>query len=350
MSRDTPSRPAPPRLTPYFGTFKQRALVLACALLALIGLGTVGLMLTEDVGAWYAFRWTLDTVATVGVFHPPRTTGGQVVGVLLIVLGVGTIFYAFATIVDFFVAGHLGELLAARRTQMSIDALSGHHIICGYGRVGRQVARDLLAAEAPCVVVDSQSDSVAAAQRAGVHAVEGDASDDAVLLQAGIVRARSVIVCADSDSDNVFITLTARELRADISIVARAAAEDAEKKLRRAGADRVISPYKASGSEMARLALHPQLSGTIDVDVDYRIEEITVSSGCAAEGRTVGELAQGLLIVGLRRGSTFESRPSDDTVTAAGDVVVALGTPVELARLESLMETSGTVGARAQSP
>ena len=109
--------------------------------------------------------------------------------------------------------------------------------------------------------------------------IEGDASEDAVLLQAGIGRARSIIVCADSDADNVFITLTARELRADVAIVARAALEDTEKKLTRAGADRVISPYKASGTEMARLALHPQLSGVVDVDVDYRLEEIVAERG-----------------------------------------------------------------------
>jgi len=340
MSRNR-SGPRPPRQTPYFGTFAQRALVLVAAVLALIALGTVGLMLTESVSGWYAFRWTLDTVATLGGFHQPRTAGGQVVDVLLIVFGVGTIFYAFATIVDFFVAGHLGELLAARRTQMSIDSLTDHHIVCGYGRVGRQVTRDLLAAEAPCVVIDAAGDGVGAAQTDGVRAVHGDASDDAVLQRAGIERARSIIVCADSDADNVFITLTARGLRGDISIVARAAADDAERKLRRAGADRVISPYKASGREMARLALHPQLSGTVDVDADYRIEEVTVGAGCAGEGRSVGELARGPVIVGLRRGAKFEPRPSDETLTSAGDVVVALGTSAQLADLEAMMESPG---------
>ena len=113
----------------------------------------------------------------------------------------------------------------------------------------------------------------------GVNFIEGDASDDVVLQQAGIARARSIIACADSDADNVFITLTARELRGDIAIVARAANEETEKKLKRAGADRVISPYKASGTEMARLALHPQLSGVVDVDAEYRMEEIRLDEG-----------------------------------------------------------------------
>ena len=119
-------------------------------------------------------------------------------------------------------------------------------------------------------------------------------------MQAGIARARSIIACADSDADNVFITLTARELRADIPIVARAAIEDTEKKLKRAGADRVISPYKASGTEMARLALHPQLSGVVDVDAEYRLEEIPVGEGCEGVGQTVGDI----------RGALDDRRPA----------------------------------------
>jgi len=154
-----------------------------------------------------------------------------------------------------------------------------------------------------------------------------------------IERARSIIVCADSDSDNVFITLTARELRADLAIVARAAVEDSEKKLKRAGADRVISPYKSSGTEMARLALHPQLSGVVDVDVEYRMEEILVADDARAIGRTVGDIRGGSMIVGLRRESGFHPQPAAETALAAGDVVVAMGTPNTLERLERLMES-----------
>ena len=165
-----------------------------------------------------------------------------------------------------------------------IDSLKDHHIVCGFGRVGSQVTRDLAAARADAVVVDSDGDARDAAEALGIHFIEGDASDEAVLLQAGIARARSIVACSDSDAVNVFITLTARELRTDIPIVARAAAEDTEKKLRRAGADRVISPYKSSGTEMARLALHRQLSGVVDVDDEYRLEEIVVDEGCRGVG------------------------------------------------------------------
>ena len=168
--------------------------------------------------------------------------------------------------------------------------------------------------------------------------IVGDGADEAVLLQAGIVRARSIIAAADSDADNVFITLTARELRADIPIVARAAVEDSEKKLKRAGADRVISPYKASGTEMARLALHPQLSGVVDVDLEYRMEEIVVSEGCDGVRQTIGAIRGGSMIVGLRRQADFQPQPAADTTLLPGDVIVAMGTPGALERLEDLFE------------
>jgi voltage-gated potassium channel len=317
--------------------FARRISLLGLTAAWLLFLGAVGLALSEHVTLWYGFRWALDTAATVGGFPQPRTIGGQIVNVLLIVLGVGTLFYALATVTEFFVAGHVGDLLAARRMQKMIDSLSDHHIICGFGRVGRQVERDLRAARARYVVVDADSRNRARAEGLGVSFIEGDAADDVVLMRAGIERARSIIACADSDADNVFITLTARELRADIPIVARAAIEDTEKKLKRAGADRVISPYKASGTEMARLALHPQLSGVFDVDAEYRMEEIPVGDGCQGVGQTVGDIRGGSMIVGLRRGADFHPQPPAETALSSGDVILAMGTPSTLERLEELL-------------
>lgn len=317
--------------------FARRIALLAATVLTLLVAASIGLALAEHVGLWYAFRWSLDTASTVGDFPQPRTLTGQIINVALVVVGVGTLFYALATIAEFFVAGHLGELLTVRRTQRMIDSLTDHHIICGFGRVGRQVARDLRAARAECVVVDASNASRHHAEGLGLCFVEGDATEDSVLIRAGIERARSILACADSDADNVFITLTARGLRADISIVARAALEDTEKKLKRAGADRVISPYKASGTEMARLALHPQLSGVVDVDVEYRMEEISVGEGCEAVGQTVGDIRGGSMIVGLRRGSGFQPQPPAETALLSGDVIVAMGTSTALERLEGLL-------------
>jgi voltage-gated potassium channel len=320
--------------------FARRIALLGLIAVGLLLLGAVALVLSESVSFWYGFRWALDTAATVGGFPQPHTVAGQIVQVALVILGVGTLFYALATVTEFFVAGHLGDLLAARRMQKMIDSLTDHHIICGFGRVGRQVARDLRAARADYVIVDSSSDSRHRAEGLGLCFIEGDAAEDSVLVQAGIARARSIIACADSDADNVFITLTARELRADIPIVARAAIEDTEKKLKRAGADRVISPYKASGTEMARLALHPQLSGVVDVDIEYRMEEIPVGDGCDGVGQTVGDIRGGSMIVGLRRGADFQPQPPADTALLSGDVIVAMGTPSTLERLEGLLQAA----------
>lgn len=319
--------------------FSRRLTLLGAVVAGLLALSTVGLAVSEHVGVWYAFRWALDTAATVGGFSEPRTAVGQVIHVLLILLGVGTLFYALATLTEVFVSGELGEVLAARRAQRMIDSLADHYIICGYGRVGRQVAHDLRTARLEIVVIDALPDNREVAESQGIGFIEGDASNDAVLLRAGIARARALIACADSDPQNIFITLTARELRADIVIVARAALEDSEKKLVRAGADRVISPYKASGTEMARLASHPRFRGVVDVDDEYRLEEIVVDAGCRAAGQTVGAIGGGAMIVGLRRGEMFHPQPAADMVLAPGDIISAMGTRTTLARLEGLLES-----------
>jgi voltage-gated potassium channel len=318
--------------------FARRVAVVAFISAALIVLGAVGLAISERVDLWFAFRWALDTASTEGGFAQPRTVAGQLVEVALIIVGVGTLFYALAIIAEFFAAGHLAEMLADRRTQRMIDSLNDHHIICGFGRVGVQVARDLQVARAQAVVIDLDPEHRDQAQALGFHFVQGDASDELVLQEAGIERARSIVACSDSDAVNVFIALTARELRADISIVARAASEDTEKKLRRAGADRVISPYKASGTEMARLALHRQLSGAVDVGEEYRLEEIVVGDGSGGVGQSVGEVRGASMIVGLRRGTDFQPQPAAEATLQAGDVILAMGSPEVLDRLEDLLE------------
>ena len=326
--------------------FVRRMTALGGAIAVLLALGTAGFVITEGAGVWSGFVWALDTVATVGSVRAPTDTGGQVVKVLLIILGVGTLFYALVTVTEFFVAGHLGELFSERRMLKMIDSFTDHHIICGFGRVGRQVARDLRAARARYVVIDANPDNRDFAQGVGVRFILGDAADDGVLRSAGIERARAIIACADSDAENIFITLTARELRSDIAIVARASVEDSEKKLKRAGADRVISPYKASGTEMARLALHPQIAGVFDVDSEYRMEEIEVSAGCEGVNQTIGDIRGGAMIVALRHpDGTLAPQPPAETVLAVGDIVMAMGTPRTLDRLEALFLPDGESAA-----
>lgn len=321
------------------GPFLRRMAILAVVIVAVLVAGTIGFMAVSDLGPWDAFVLSLDTVATVGSIPPPAGTGAQIVVVLLIVLGVGTLFYALVTVTEFFVAGHLGELLAERRAQKMTDALSDHYIICGFGRVGRQVASDLRAAGARYVIIDHDPAHRPQAQQVGVRFIVGSPSEDEVLRSAGVERARAVIACVDSDAENIFTTLTARELRPDIAIVARASEEGSLQKLRRAGADRVISPYASSGTEMARLALHPQVSGSMDVDGEYRLEEIHVMAGAEGAGSTVGDIRGGAFIVAVRHADgRMVAQPAGDVTLGEGDTVMAIGTPRTLSRLEELFD------------
>ena len=318
--------------------FLRRLAILGLLILALVAFGTVGFMLSEGVSVGYGVVWTLDTVATVGSIQDPTNTGGHVVKILLIVFGVGTLFYALVTVTEFFVAGHLGDLLEERRTLKMIESMSDHLLICGFGRVGRQVVRDLRATGRSFVVIDSNPEARERADSIGVPFVEGRPSDDEVLQSAGIDRAAGVLACVDSDAENIFITLTARELRPEITIVARASEEDSEAKLKRAGADRVVSPYRASGAEMTRLALHPQVSGVVDVAPEYRMEEIEVIPGSDAAGRRLEEIRGSAIIVALRRpDGSVRPQPAHDTVLRDGDVLVAMGENQAMQRLEGVL-------------
>lgn len=323
--------------------FLRRLARLGLIIVIVLAAGTVADSLTESRSPWRAFIWTLDTVATVGSIPEPADTGGQVIKVLLILCGVGTLFYALVTATELFVAGHLSGLLEERRMQRLIDGLADHYIVCGFGRVGRQVARDLNAAGARYVVIDERPENRAHVDDVGARFIEASPSDDDALRAAGIERARAVLACVDSDAENIFITLTARELRPDITVIARASAEDSEKKLRRAGADRVISPYKSSGHAMARLALHPQVAGVVDVAPAYRLEEIKIAAGCAGEGRRLDDVLGGAFAVGLRRArGGFQFQPPGDAVPAPGDTLLAVGTPDTLERLETLFQAAPT--------
>jgi voltage-gated potassium channel len=314
--------------------FLRRLVVLIMLVTGLVLFGTVGLALAEHVSLWQGLLWSIDTVATVGSHPVPQTVGGEIVRTVLIILGAGTLFYALVTATEVVVSGHVAALLQERRERRVIDALSDHYIVCGYGRVGRQVVRDIAAAGARFVVVDERAENHDLARSTGVPFIQGSASGDAVLLAAGIKRARAVVACVDSDAENIFITLTARELRPGIAVVARASVEDSEPKLRRAGAARVVSPYKASGAEMARLALHPQITGVLDVSPEYRMEEIQVVAGSAADGRTVGDVRGGAIIVAMRRADgLFQPQPPSETRLMAGDVLIALGTARTMDRL-----------------
>ena len=321
--------------------FLRRFAWVALAVVVLLAAGTAGYVATESVSVWDGFLWSLDTVATEGARNRPHTVGGELVWVALIVLGVGTLLYALVTGVEVLVSGHLRTLLDDRREQQAIDALSDHVIICGFGRVGRQAAADLRAAGTRYVVIDPHHENLEEARGVGVRFIEGNATVDDVLVQAGVERARTLIAAVDDDAENVFITLSARQLNPEIAIIARASDRSTEPKLLRAGANRVISPYRSSGSEMARLALTPQVSGALDVAPQYRLEEIEVDPGSTADGATVVDVRGGAIIVAVRRpDGSFLPQPPGGTQLTAGDVILAMGPVATMERLEGALASA----------
>jgi voltage-gated potassium channel len=324
-----------PRGDDELSAFLRRLGFVVGLILALQIAGTIGFALTEQVSAWQGFLWSVDTIATIGSFDDAETTGGQIVKLVLVMLGVGTLFYALVTTTEFFVAGHLSGLLEERRTLRRIQDFNNHHIICGFGRVGRQVARDLQTNKEPFIVIDPLIENRERAEQMEAPFLLGTPSEDEMLQEAGIERAHTLLACVDSDAENIFICLTARELQPEITIVARAGVSDAEQKLIRAGADRVISPYKTSGAEMARLALNPQVAGVVDVAPEYRMEEIEVAENCEGVGKRIGEVRGEAVIAALRSaGGEVQPQPDQETKLDAGDVLVAMGTVGALRELE----------------
>lgn len=237
--------------------FARRLVLLLAAVTTILIAAAIAFSLVEHTSVAYGFAWALDKITTVGALPTPDDLGGRVILAILELLGIGTLFYGLATVAEFFVSGQLSGLLEQRRIQKMIDSYTDHFIVCGYGRVGRQVARDLRASNAQVVVIDRNPDNRPTALHDGVAYIEAQASHDEVLLDAGIERAAAVIACVDSDAENIFIALTARELSSKVRVIARAAIDETERKLIHAGADEVISPYTMAGTEMARRALAP---------------------------------------------------------------------------------------------
>jgi voltage-gated potassium channel len=293
-----------------------------------------------------AMYQTVTTVATVGFREVrPLTAAGQVFTIVLILLGVGTVLYNLGVIVEALIEGHLREHVGRRRMDRRIDGLSGHVIICGYGRVGRAATKHLLATGNEVVVVDSD---VGRLQGTRTPHLIGDALDDATLRAAGIDRARALIVALDTDTDTVYVTLSARALRPDLVIISRARTVDAKDKMVLAGATRAVNPQLIGGRRMASFALHGDVAEFLDVvmhdeDIDYRIDQIRIPDGSPASGRTLRELdllhRSGAQVLGVRmreRGA-FVANPAPETVLTTGMTVIALGDSAQIDSLSALI-------------
>jgi voltage-gated potassium channel len=321
----------------------------AAALLA----GMVGFHETLHESWFQSFYRAVVTMTLTGLDTVPPSDSARAVSIALVAAGLTIIAYAGAVIVEAIAGGVFSGALAERRRERTIQQLHDHFIICGYGRVGRRVAEEFRAANVPYLVVDYHEDALEAAQEDGVLIVEGDATKDENLRRAGLERAQGLVAASDSDADNLYVVLSARTARPDLTIVARGSDADAERKLVVAGADRVVLPYTAAGRAMANLVLKPQVTAFLDVVTtatgpDLQLAEIAVSETSSASGRTIRDLRirheTGALVVSLRKADgSFDTTPEPDTPIEVGDVLIGVGSPDEIRALEDLFAPRETV-------
>ena len=318
--------------------------------LGLITVGTVGYMLIERLVFWDALYMTVITVSTVGyreIVLPSRA--GEIFTIFVIISGLASVVYLTTAVVDLLLEGRILELMGRRKVLRELNDISGHYVICGYGRVGRQIARECQSRGTSVVVIEEEPTVVEACLNDGFLAVRGDAAEESVLRKAGLERASGLVTALSSDADNLFVTMTARMVRPDIFIVGRCNSYDTESKLYRAGADRAISPHNVGGRRMAALLLKPMVCDFLDVVthgelVELTLEDISVEPGAAVTGRSirdvlVGEL-KGIGILGLKRPKRdFVINPGGSTVLDSGDILIVQGTSEQVRELRKISST-----------
>jgi voltage-gated potassium channel len=327
--------------------------LLLAAIAATLAGGTIAFRETLHETWFQSFYRAVVTVTLTGLDTVPSGDGPRIVSLVLVGVGITILGYAGAVIVEAVAGGVISGALAERRRERTIEHLHDHFIICGYGRVGRRVAEECQAADVRYVVLDFHEDAVAAAKDDGVLLIEGDATNDENLRRGGLERARGLVAASDSDADNLYVVLSARSVRPDLTIVARASGADAERKLVLAGADRIVLPYTAAGRVMANLVLKPQVTAFLDVVTtatgpDLQLAEIEVRQTCAAAGRTIRELRirheTGAIVISLRKpDGSFDTTPEPDTPIEVGDVLIGVGSPDEIRALEDLFTPRETV-------
>ena len=319
------------------------------ALLIITAAGVLGYMVFEGWRFTDALYMTVITLTTVGYREVHvLDASGQLWTMLLLITGVGTLFYAAVSSVELVVEGTVRGYFGRRRVKAAIGRLSGHYILCGYGRVGRQVAREFAADDVPFVIVEQDQEVLEECLAEGYLALLGEASDDEVLEEAGILRAGGLIAAVDSDADNVFVVLSARKLNPKLHIVARASSDESAAKLEVAGADRTLSPYAVGGRRLASLATQPLVVDFLDVvtrgekGIEFRLEEFSLPEHSTIAGRTIGDLKigerTGAIVLAVRTTEgNFDTTPAAEDRLNAGDTLIVLGSRGQIERLERLM-------------
>jgi voltage-gated potassium channel len=318
--------------------------LLALALLTL--LGTLGYTLIEDMSPLDALFMTVITLSTVGYGETvPLSDLGRLYTIGLIVLGIGTAFYAVGALTAFVIEGRLREVLERRSMERTIASLRNPVIVCGFGRFGRSVSEHLRRAESAVVVIDNDPGVERDCAALGCTFLLGSALDDAVLAQAGIDRAAAIVAAIPSDSDNVFIALSAHETNPDITIHARAETDAGIRRLQMSGASQVISPHRLGGQRVANAIVRPGVVEFLELSApgdgaEVDLEEVVLSSGSPLIGKALRDfrsLGMHLAVIAIKRGSeSLKIQPGADEVLCAGDRVVVVGDHDALGRLAEM--------------
>ncbi len=324
---------------------KRRIALSAGLIILVISFGTSGYMGIEGWNFLDSLYMTIITLTTVGFREVhDLSSGGKLFTIILIIGGVGTVLYAFSTGAKFVIEGELQEMFGRKRLEKRLKELKKHYIICGYGRMGKIIARELGHEKLDFVVIEKNG-AVLDDKEENII-IQGDATKDELLKKAGIKRARCLISVLPTDAENLYVVLSARGLNPDLVIVARAGEEGSDKKLLRAGADRVVSPYHIGGLRMAHSVLKPAVVDFIEFatksgNIDLQIEEIIIQEGSDLVGQTLDQCGigreLGIIIVAIKQqNGEMKFNPTFRTALEAGDTLIAVGETSKLEMLERM--------------
>jgi len=323
----------------------QTRLLYSTLLMAAVFLsGTTGYHFIEGAGWWDAFYMTVITITTVGygeVF--PMGRGGELFTVGLLLSGLGMFLLLATEVARAVVEGEIRQVFGRVRRTRVIDKMSNHDIVCGYGRMGRAVVAELRERGRGVVVVERGQDRVRELLDAGIPVVTGDATSEVTLRSAQLDAAHGLVACLNDDAHNVYTVLTARSMKAGLFIVARATEESAERRILKAGADRVVNPYNLGGTRLAHLVIKPAIVNFFDASLsgheDLQLDQASVRPGSTIAGQSLreAELRQtwGLGVVAVQRGAQVIANPPSDTRLEVGDVLVVFGTREQIALFET---------------
>jgi voltage-gated potassium channel len=316
--------------------FTSKLKITLVVLFIIFIIGTFGFHIIEGWSFVDSFYTTIITLTTVGYGDfTPRTAEGKIFAVFIIIFGVGMMFYSLVLMAETFIEARLRNLLGRGKLEKTIEKLNDHYIICGGGRIGFLICRELMAGKMPCVVIDNNPEVIQKAQDEGFLCFRGDATQDKILIEAGIKRAKGVVCVLPSDAENLYVILTAKELNQQVYIISRSEEEESEHRLLRAGADRVMSPYTLGGVRMAMAILRPAMLDFIEIttrqqSLELRMEEISICKGSPFITQSLEDSGirkrYGLIIVAVKKDSgKMIFNPMANYIIAEGDRLIAMG-------------------------